>query len=262
MKRGDSDSTRGGGFTLIELLVVIAIIAVLAAMLLPALQRAREAGKASSCLNNLRQLGQAMFMYLQDNNDYYPAIYASIGGQGTDYWGNGGGGVLSAWALWMKPYFEAWKVIYCPSPPNKLTPYQPDAGFVGYGSLNVDWNHCGYGYDVGFSNDDGWGLCHFYDTTGTSGVKAESFGNAHDLLMFGEPTFPTTGWTGAAGACEIQGWQLNQWDYRHHGGANLVFCDGHAQWYSRQALQHTQYFYQGGPGTDPSWLGGWPFKRQ
>ncbi len=46
----------GAGFTLIELLVVIAIIALLMAILMPALNRAREQGKRTACLNNLRQL--------------------------------------------------------------------------------------------------------------------------------------------------------------------------------------------------------------
>ena len=69
--------SKKAGFTLIELLVVIAIIALLMAILLPALQRVRKQTRAVVCQSNLRQLGQIMAQYTQDNEGFLPMDYLS-----------------------------------------------------------------------------------------------------------------------------------------------------------------------------------------
>ncbi len=64
------DSKRA--FTLIELLVVIAILAILAAFLFPVFTRSKAAAKKSACISNLRQVGQAMLLYIEDYDDVFP----------------------------------------------------------------------------------------------------------------------------------------------------------------------------------------------
>lgn len=73
-------SNKRTAFTLVELLVVIGIIAILIAMLLPALNAAREAAKLTQCMSNMRQLGLATHLYLNDTKGYLPPVRSYVQG--------------------------------------------------------------------------------------------------------------------------------------------------------------------------------------
>jgi prepilin-type N-terminal cleavage/methylation domain-containing protein/prepilin-type processing-associated H-X9-DG protein len=113
--------SRGRGFTLIELLVVIAIIAILAAILFPVFAQAREKARQSGCLSNLKQIGTALMMYTQDNDEAYPCNWFG------SLWPTVPNGRAYKWMDAVFPYVKNEHVFTCPSDsgPRKSYIYYP-----------------------------------------------------------------------------------------------------------------------------------------
>ncbi len=69
-------SSQSAGFTIVELLVVMGIIGVLAAILFPVIVKAQEGAKITRCISNMKQLGSALTLYLDDNTNRFPSAAA------------------------------------------------------------------------------------------------------------------------------------------------------------------------------------------
>jgi len=113
---GKKSSSRTDGFTLVELLVVIAIISLLASMLLPTLGTARERAKRVKCMNNLRQIHNAVLMYSADWDDFVPPIYGgTFKGDARTFYYQRGGEYYFLGVLFQNDYLTTKKVFFCPS---------------------------------------------------------------------------------------------------------------------------------------------------
>ena len=187
------------GFTLIELLVVVAIIAILAAILFPVFARAREQARRASCASNLKQVGLAMKMYIQDYDEQFPSNeLPDIGELG--------------WAEQISTYQRNTQVLQCPSESQQQQ--QPDLYTDYYMSVWLS------------ARPDGVheGSIEFPANTVMNGEGPASKSNAYCQAVRGGETMGGTGST----SWLLPDIQVNA--RRHSEGTNFLFIDGHVKW--------------------------------
>jgi prepilin-type N-terminal cleavage/methylation domain-containing protein/prepilin-type processing-associated H-X9-DG protein len=224
-------------FTLIELLVVIAIIAILAAILFPVFAQAREKARQISCLSNMKQLGTALSMYLQDYDENMPP---TLGGLLTDPRIPATDRILRPeYGLSrITPYLKNSGVFLCPSDRATkmwiLLDGKPEK-FSYFANNNV-----GVGADP-FDNSPqlGWGVFRSGASRSIAEITApadtvavsERDGREPDEHLNGPNDFRV--WNPSLGRKDPQ--QGRSTD-RHSGGSNHIYADGHAKWEKPQRM--------------------------
>jgi prepilin-type N-terminal cleavage/methylation domain-containing protein/prepilin-type processing-associated H-X9-DG protein len=226
-----------GAFTLIELLVVIAIIAILAAILFPVFAQAREKARQTACLSNTKQIGTAMMLYAQDNDEALPLSVYWPGYATEKRW----------WLGQIQDYLKSDPVFVCPSAPD-LTPPVAFSGTayaataLGYG-LNSNVCPTNITGTIATSRS----LAEIADSAGTALVlDAEEYDGAriagkNDPLTWGgyrqSPPkatgwswMPPSNWTGGNATAYNNAGANRRPFPRHNGGMNVVYADGHAKW--------------------------------
>ena len=156
---------RSRGFTLIELLVVVAIVALLAALLLPALTRSKEAARSARCKSNLRQLGFALNLYVQDNQERYPREGILPGAVP---------GAVARWGTWTRALSStltgAGNALFCPT--------RARQGYDGLSEYNKRRLHFS-GAGESSSGKVLWsGVAYDYNTQGTARSRESHLGLA------------------------------------------------------------------------------------
>lgn len=218
-----------GGFTLIELLVVIAIIAILAAILFPVFAQAREKARTASCSSNVRQLGLAVRMYVQDYDEHFPFGGWRPNDVGTWDWQNT-----------TPQYIKNRGIFRCPSSSDlDETPGNPQAAAWNQNPVSYLYNNQ-LGRDGQPKGDAAvmepagcWmlmdGHSDWGSTTNTyNGVGCVDWMGRLNTVWCREDT------TFGARAELLSGWLSWQgftWGLpRHNGGGNICYTDGHVKY--------------------------------